>query len=310
MNDSFVHIPVLLDETIDGLEIKKDGIYVDATAGGGGHSERILSALSKNGLLVCIDQDPYAINALTKKFGEKSNVKIVKDNFCNISNILDRLNIPFVDGVLMDIGVSSPQIDIASRGFSFHEDAPLDMRMSSEGVSAQDVVNSFSWQQLAGIFSKYGEEKYAKSIAIAIVKAREEKEIKTTLELAEIIKSSVPFSYRREGHPARKVYQALRIHVNKELQVLETGLDGAFAHLNVDGHLAVITFHSLEDRIVKNKFKEFIGSCTCPPDFPVCICGYAPKGQLLFKKPKEASKEELEHNPRSRSAKLRVIVKL
>lgn len=306
---SFSHIPVLLNETIDGLNIKENGIYVDGTAGGGGHSAEILSHL-RDGKLISIDQDPDAIRHVMERFKDEPNSIIVKGNFCDMKELLNARGIYAVDGVMLDIGVSSHQLDTAERGFSFHEDAPLDMRMSQQGESAYDIVNTYDYAQLARIINHYGEEKFASSIARNIVKAREQKPIETTLELAQIIKNSVPQKVRRDGHPARKTFQALRIAVNKELDVLEKGLDDAFELLGKGGRLAVITFHSLEDRIVKQKMASFCEGCTCPKDFPVCVCGKKPRAKLINRKPIVASADELEINVRSRSAKLRVCEKL
>lgn len=306
---SFSHIPVLLNETIDGLNIKENGIYVDGTAGGGGHSAEILSHL-KNGKLISIDQDPDAIQHVRERFKDNPNSIIVKGNFSQMKELLNDRGIYCVDGVMLDIGVSSHQLDVAERGFSFHEDAPLDMRMSQSGESAADLVNTLEYAELARIINNYGEEKFASSIARNIVKARQEKKIETTLELAEIIKNSVPQKVRRDTHPARKTFQALRIAVNKELDVLESGLDSAFELLASGGRLAVITFHSLEDRIVKQKMASWCVGCTCPKDFPVCVCGNKPKAKLVNRKPIVATDSELELNVRSRSAKLRVCEKL
>ena len=306
---SFSHIPVLLHETIDGLNIKENGIYVDGTAGGGGHSAEILSHLD-NGKLVSIDQDPDAIRHVKERFKDNPNSIIIKGNFGNMKELLNARGIYCVDGVMLDIGVSSHQLDTSQRGFSFHEDAVLDMRMSQSGESAADLVNTLPYSELARIINHYGEEKYASSIAKNIVKAREQKKIETTLELAEIIKNSVPQKVRRDGHPARKTFQALRIAVNHELDVLEQGLDDAFELLSKGGRLAVITFHSLEDRIVKQKMAHWCEGCTCPKDFPVCVCGNKPKAKLVNRKPIVASESELELNVRSRSAKLRVCEKL
>ena len=303
------HIPVLLNETIDGLNIKENGIYVDGTAGGGGHSAEILSHL-KDGKLISIDQDPDAIRHVMERFKDEPNSIIVKGNFSDMKELLNSRGIYAVDGVMLDIGVSSHQLDTAQRGFSFHEEAPLDMRMSQQGESAYDIVNTYDYASLARIINNYGEEKFASSIAKNIVKAREQKPIETTLELAEIIKNSVPQKVRREGHPARKTFQALRIAVNKELDVLEKGLDDAFELLSKGGRLAVITFHSLEDRIVKQKMASFCQGCTCPKEFPVCVCGKKPRAKLVNRKPIIASENELELNVRSRSAKLRVCEKL
>lgn len=306
---SFSHISVLLHETIDGLDIKENGIYVDGTAGGGGHSAEILSHL-KEGKLISIDQDPDAIRHVRERFKDNPNSIIVKGNFSDMKELLNARGVYCVDGVMLDIGVSSHQLDTSQRGFSFHEDAPLDMRMSQSGESAYDIVNTYDYAEIARIINHYGEEKYASSIAKNIVNAREQKPIETTLELAEIIKNSVPQKVRREGHPARKTFQALRIAVNKELEVLEKGLDEAFELLSSGGRLAVITFHSLEDRIVKKKMASWCTGCTCPKDFPVCVCGNKPKAKLVNRKPIVASEEELQFNIRSRSAKLRVCEKL
>ena len=301
----FIHKPVLFNETIELLDIKPNGIYVDGTAGGGGHSEAILKKL-KNGLLISIDQDPDAIKALSKRLSKYECSKIVKSNFSNIDRIVHDLGINNVDGVLLDIGVSSHQFDTAERGFSYRYDAPLDMRMSQSGVSAYDLVNKLSCEELTKILLKYGEEKFALNIAKAIVKYREKQEILTTNQLTEIIKSSIPAFYRREGgHPSKKTFQALRIAVNNELENLSKGLDASFSILKKDGRLVVITFHSLEDRIVKKKMQEWSKGCICPSDFPICVCGKTPDAEILTKKPIEASKEELAENNRSRSAKLR-----
>ena len=290
------------------MNIKPDGIYVDGTAGGGGHSSEILKRLGENGLLIAIDQDPDALKTLNERFKDKKNIKIINNNFSNINNILDELGIESIDGILLDIGVSSFQLDTADRGFSYHSDAPLDMRMSKQGKSAADVVNSYSEKELANIIFKFGEEKFSRSIAKNIVKARADKRIETTGELVEIIKASMPESAKRGSHPARKTFQAIRIEVNSELYVLEKALDDVLERVNKDGVISVITFHSLEDRIVKNKFREWAQGCTCPKDFPVCICGKTPKIKAL--KPVSASEEELAENNRSRSARLRSAVKL
>lgn len=306
----FSHIPVLLNEAVDSLNIKPDGIYIDGTAGGGGHSAEILKRLGSNGKLISIDQDPTAIAAVTKRFQDDNRSVIVQSNFSRMAQTAADLGIDAVDGVLLDIGVSSVQLDTPERGFSFHSNAPLDMRMSQSGKTAADLVNNLSYKELARIISLYGEEKFASSIASAIVKHRENEKIETTLQLAEIIKSAVPAAKRRDGHPARKTFQALRIAVNGELDRLEEGLDAAFSILAPGGRLSVITFHSLEDRITKKKMASWCTGCTCPKDFPVCVCGNKPKGRLVFRKPVEASLEELDKNPRSRSAKLRCFEKL
>lgn len=305
----FNHISVLLNECIEGLNINPNGIYVDGTAGGGGHSAEILKKLDC-GKLISIDRDPDAITTISERFKNEPNSIIVNGCFGDMKKLLNDRGIYQVDGVLLDIGVSSHQLDTDERGFSFHKDAPLDMRMSQSGTSAEDLVNDLSYEELRDIIYRYGEDKFAPSIAKDIVKAREEERITTTLQLAEIIKNSVPQKVRREGHPARKTFQALRIEVNGELTQLENGLDEAFEMLSPKGRLAVISFHSLEDRIVKQKMASWCKGCTCPKDFPVCVCGNVPKAKLVNRKPIEATQEELDKNPRSRSAKLRICEKI
>ncbi len=305
----FSHIPVLLQQTIDGLAVNENGIYVDGTAGGGGHSSEILKRLT-TGKLISIDQDPDAIMTLTQRFKNNENSIIIKGNFADMKELLQHRGVGRLDGVLLDIGVSSHQLDTAERGFSFHEDAPLDMRMSQSGTTAADLVNTLPVSELKRILSVYGEEKFAGSIANGIERARQQKPITTTLELAEIIKDNVPQRVRRDGHPARKSFQALRIAVNDELGVLERGLDSAFELLGSGGRLAVITFHSLEDRIVKQKMASWCQGCTCPKDFPVCVCGNKPKAKLVNRKPICANETELSENPRARSAKLRICEKI
>ena len=305
----FNHISVLLNECIEGLNINPNGIYVDGTAGGGGHSAEILKKLDC-GKLISIDRDPDAITTISERFKNEPNSIIVNGCFGDMKKLLNDRGIYQVDGVLLDIGVSSHQLDTDERGFSFHKDAPLDMRMSQSGTSAEDLVNDLSYEELRDIIYRYGEDKFAPSIAKGIVKAREEERITTTLQLAEIIKNSVPQKVRREGHPARKTFQALRIEVNGELTQLENGLDEAFEMLSPKGRLAVISFHSLEDRIVKQKMASWCTGCTCPKDFPVCVCGNVPKAKLVNRKPIEATQEELDKNPRSRSAKLRICEKI
>lgn len=305
----FNHISVLLNECIEGLNINPNGIYVDGTAGGGGHSAEILKKLDC-GKLISIDRDPDAITTISERFKNEPNSIIINGCFGEMKKLLNDRGIYQVDGVLLDIGVSSHQLDTDERGFSFHKDAPLDMRMSQSGTSAEDLVNDLSYEELRDIIYRYGEDKFAPSIAKGIVKAREEERITTTLQLAEIIKNSVPQKVRREGHPARKTFQALRIEVNGELTQLENGLDEAFEMLSPKGRLAVISFHSLEDRIVKQKMASWCRGCTCPKDFPVCVCGNVPKAKLVNRKPIEATQEELDKNPRSRSAKLRVCEKI
>lgn len=306
----FKHIPVLFNESIDALDIKPDGLYADCTAGGGGHSNAILDRLSENGKLIAVDRDPEAIATLAERFEGRENVSIVNDNFFNIKTILSRFTDEGADGILADLGVSSHQLDDAARGFSFHADAPLDMRMSMQGMSAADAVNSLSQRELQDIIYRYGEDRFAPRIAAGIVRAREEKPIETTLELAEIIKSSIPAAARREGgHPARRTFQALRIYVNGELDGLDGAISDMFDSLKVGGRLAIITFHSLEDRAVKQTFASLCEGCICPPEFPVCVCGRKSRGRLP-QKALAPSREELERNPRSRSARLRVIEKI
>jgi len=304
---NFSHVSVLLNESIDGLNIKPDGIYVDCTAGGGGHSYEIAKRLSSAGKLISLDCDPDAISASSQRLSEFANVQIIRSNFSDIRNVLDSLNIDSVDGVIMDLGVSSHQLDTADRGFSYHANAPLDMRMSQEGISAYDIVNTYSEKELSRIIFEYGEEKFSRRIAENIVKQREVSPVGTTLELADIIKNSVPQKVRREKNPCKKTFQAIRIAVNGELQNLSEGLDKAFFSLRTGGRLAVITFHSLEDRLVKQRFAGWCKGCTCPPDFPQCVCGNKPKGFLINRKPFEPSETELAENNRSRSAKLRII---
>lgn len=307
---NFVHKPVLFEETIESLNIKPEGIYIDGTAGGGGHSGAILERLTI-GTLLSIDQDPDAIATVTKRLAKYPGSVIAQGNFSEMDRLAAEHGITAVDGVLLDIGVSSYQLDAAERGFSYHADAPLDMRMSKSGTSAADLVNTLSWQQLAEIISRYGEDRSAVRIAKGIVAAREQKPIETTLELADIIRESVPAAVRRaEGHPARRTFQALRIAVNGELDALKAGLQAAFGLLKPGGRLSVITFHSLEDRIVKQQMNVWCTGCTCPKDFPVCVCGKKPQGRLIYKKGLAPSEAELEMNPRARSARLRVIEKV
>ena len=308
----FKHVSVLLDECINALNIKEDGIYVDCTLGGAGHSSEIVKRLSSYGRLIGFDQDKDALKAAGERLKDYKNVTYVHSNFYAIYDVLTDLGIDGVDGILMDLGVSSYQLDNGERGFSYMQDAPLDMRMNRENeFSAYEIVNTYSEEELYRIIKEYGEEKFAKRIAGFIVKNREEKNIETTLELVEIIKAAIPAKARREGpHPAKRTFQAIRIEVNKELEIIsKTILDGV-KKLNKGGRMAIITFHSIEDRIVKNTFKELANPCTCPSEFPVCVCNRKPEVKLISSKPIEASKEELEFNPRSRSAKLRIIEKL
>lgn len=304
----FKHIPVLFNETIDALNVRPDGIYVDCTAGGGGHCAAVAERLT-TGRIIAIDQDPEAVANLQERFKNNGRVTIVHDNFVNISSILENLGIDGVDGIMADLGVSSHQLDTDERGFSFHKDAPLDMRMSMEGMSAADLVNTASQSDLQKIIYTYGEEKFAPSIARNIVKAREKKPIETTFELVDIIKASMPMKAKRDGHPARKTFQALRIEVNGELEKLERALDDMFEALNPSGRIAIITFHSLEDRIVKKKFNKFCEGCICPPEFPVCVCGRKPRGKLPFKS-KAPTENEVGENFRAHSARLRAIEKI
>lgn len=301
----FIHKSVLFDESIKALELDKSKIIADGTAGGGGHSREIAKQAGK---LIAIDQDPDAIKVLNERLSGFDNVIIVHDNFSNIKNILSTLGISGIDGFLLDLGVSSFQLDNSDRGFSFHKDAPLDMRMSKSGISAYDVVNTYDEHSLADIIYRYGEEKYSRSIAKNIVRRRKEQPIKTTFELVDIIRESMPAKELKKGHPARKTFQAIRIEVNGELERLKTALDSAFDCLNPGGIIAVISFHSLEDRIVKEKFAEWTKGCTCPKGFPVCVCGNKPKGELLFKS-KTPTEKELEENPRARSSRLRAFKK-
>ena len=305
----FNHISVLLEESVNALDIKPDGIYVDCTAGGGGHSAEVLKKLGENGRMVLFDRDPDAIETVTNRFKDDKRVTIVHSNFSEIKKVLADLGIDGVDGIIADLGVSSHQLDTAERGFSFHYDAPLDMRMSQQGTTAEDIVNSYSQKELFNVISKYGEEKFASSVANAIVRARDKKRIETTLELAEIVSNAIPAKIRRNGHPARKTFQAIRIEVNAELTVLENTLPDMFEALNKDGVLAIISFHSLEDRIVKDYFRTLKEGCTCPKDFPVCVCGKTPKALVKSAGVKATGKEVTENN-RSRSAKLRTAKKL
>ena len=303
----FKHISVLLNECIDALNIKPDGIYIDGTVGGAGHSKEIAKRLN-GGMLLSLDQDPDAVKIATERL-KGMPAKAIESNFKFMDKVAANEGFDGVDGILLDLGVSSHQLDTAERGFSYHKDAPLDMRMSQSGISAEDIVNNFTAKELSDLFFRFGEEKFSKRIADRIAEERNKQRITSTLQLAEIIANSVPAAARRDGHPARKCFQALRIAVNGELDALNETLDKAFNLLNKDGVLAIITFHSLEDRMVKLKFKEFTTGCTCPPDCPVCVCGKTPRGRLLTRKPIEPTPEELADNPRSRSAKLRVIIK-
>lgn len=301
----FVHKSVLFDEAIESLNIDKSKIILDGTAGGGGHSREIAK---RAGRLIAVDQDPDAIKVLHERLDSFDNVTIVQNNFSNVKDILKEQEIEKIDGILLDLGVSSFQLDTAQRGFSYHADAPLDMRMSKSGLSAKDVVNTYSEAELADILFRYGEEKFARRIAKNIVLHRQNKEIETTGELVDIIKESYPKAKMRDSHPARKTFQAIRIEVNAELDALEKTLDSALDCLSSGGRLSIITFHSLEDRMVKEKFNSWVNPCTCPKEFPVCVCGKKPLGKMPFKF-KAPSEAELEKNPRARSSKLRCFEK-
>lgn len=309
----FAHIPVMLNECLEGLNIKADGTYVDGTVGGAGHSIEIVKRLSENGRLICVDKDEDALKAAGERLAPyKNRVTFIHDDYKNLVNELDSIGVGKVDGILLDLGVSSYQLDNAERGFSYMKDAPLDMRMDrSQRISAHEVVNGYTESELARILFDYGEEKLARQIARNIVRARSEKPIETTLELAKIVEDTYPAKTRwKFGHPAKRTFQAIRIEVNDELSSLGEAVTAMARRLEKGGRMAVITFHSLEDRIVKSAFKELSLACTCPPDFPVCVCGKVQEVELVNKKPITASEEELENNSRSQSAKLRVIEKL
>ncbi len=309
----FSHYPVMLSECIEGLDIKPNGIYVDCTAGGGGHSEEILKSL-ENGKLISIDQDDNALDACKKRFlqyGEKSI--LVKSNFSELQSVLDDLKIDHIDGVIMDLGVSSHQLDTPERGFSYNCNANLDMRMNPLApLSAYDVVNTYSENELKRIISEYGEEKFAHIIARNIVKEREIAPISTTSELVEVIKKSIPTGAAKKEaqHPAKRTFQAIRIEVNHELDVIKPAIDAAISRLNVGGRIVIMTFHSLEDRIVKSSFNAYAQGCICPKDFPICVCGNKPKIKIINKKPITATEDELNKNSRSKCAKLRIAERL
>lgn len=306
----FRHKSVLLDESIDALQIKPDGIYVDGTLGGGGHSYEICKRLSGKGRLIGIDQDAAAIQAATERLAEfKDRVTIVRSNYCNMRAELGKLGITSVDGVILDLGVSSYQLDTAERGFTYREDAPLDMRMDQrQTLTAKDIVNGYSEMELYRIIRDYGEDRFAKNIAKHIVNARNEKALETTGELIHVIKAAIPMKVRATGgHPAKKTFQAIRIELNRELEVLDNSLEDMIDLLNDEGRICVITFHSLEDRIVKTRFRHCENPCTCPKEFPVCVCGQKPKGRVVTKKPIVPSDGELEENSRAKSSKLRVF---
>lgn len=307
----FNHKSVLLDETVDSLNVKSGGIYVDGTLGGGGHSYQILKRMNGKGRLIGIDQDEDAICAATERLREYGDmVTIVRDNYCNIKNVLDNLGITGVDGIVLDLGVSSYQLDTSERGFSYMEDGPLDMRMDNrKNITAEDIVNDYSEMELFHIIRDYGEDKFAKNIAKHIVMERQKERITTTGQLADIVKAAIPMKVRaaKGGHPAKKTFQAIRIELNRELDVLKQSIYTMIDLLNDDGRLCIITFHSLEDRIVKNSFRKNENPCTCPPDFPVCVCGKKSKGKIITRKPVVPSAEELEENRRAKSSKLRVF---
>ncbi len=307
----FKHISVLLNESVDALNIKKGGIYADGTMGGGGHSNAIASKMN-GGMLIGIDRDTEALEASKKRLCKYPFVKYVHNNYKNIKEILNELDVDGLDGAVLDLGVSSYQLDCKERGFSYMEDAPLDMRMNRDGgKSAYDVVNTYSERELSDIFFKYGEEKFSKKIAKIICERRQSKPIETTYELVDIIKAAIPERFRQKGsHPAKRVFQAVRIEVNGELEDLRGALDDFFDVLNTGARLAVITFHSLEDRIVKTAFNDYATGCTCPKDFPICVCGKKPRGKVITRKPILPTEEEYEFNKRSKSAKLRIIEKL
>lgn len=307
---NFSHISVMLHEVINSLEIKPNGIYVDCTTGGAGHSSEILKHLNEDGKLICLDQDPDAITTITQRIGSDERVIIVQTNFVDLKEVLSSLGIDHVDGIIADLGVSSHQLDTGERGFSYNSDAPLDMRMSQEGLSAYDVVNTYSYHDLTRILREYGEEKFASRIANNIIDQRQVKPIETTFEFAELIKNSIPAATRRTGpHPARRSFQAIRLEVNGELEKLSAVLDDMFDVLSVDGKISILTFHSLEDKIVKKSFMKHTQGCTCPREFPICVCNQTPKGKLPYKFLKPSA-QEVEENQRSRSATLRVIQKL
>ena len=304
----FSHKPVLLDECIEALAIRPEGVYLDGTLGRAGHSREIVRRLT-TGRLICVDRDQAALDAAEERLAPwRERVTLVHSNFCALDAILDGLGLDGVDGMLFDLGVSSPQLDDASRGFSYRTDAPLDMRMDqTDTLTARAVVNEWPQEELRRILWQYGEERYAPAVAGAIVRARDKRPIETTLELVEVVKGAMPpAALREKQHPAKRTFQAIRIAVNDELGAVRQGMEAAIDHLKPGGRLAVITFHSLEDRIVKNVFQDAAKGCTCPPSFPVCVCGRKPKIRILTKKPIIATREEVEENPRSRSAKLRV----
>lgn len=304
----FNHTSVLLNETVDGLDVKPNGIYIDGTLGGGGHSYEIATRLGNTGRLIGIDQDEDAINAASSRLKEFDNVTIVRSNYENMVNVIRELGINGVDGIMLDLGVSSYQLDTVERGFSYKYDTELDMRMDNrQTLTAKDIVNNYSEKELFRIIRDYGEDTFAQNIAKHIVAARNEKPIETTFELNEIIRASIPAKMRQKGHPSKQTFQAIRIECNRELDVLKNALDSMTDILNPGGRISIITFHSLEDRIVKSAFRKWENPCTCPPSFPVCVCGNKPKGKVITRKPILPSSEEMEVNSRSKSAKLRVF---
>lgn len=307
----FKHIPVLLNECIEGLNINPDGIYVDGTLGGAGHSSQIIKKLSSKGILIGIDRDEEALKAAKEKLKNYNNVKYVHGNHDDIKQILSEMNIDKVDGILLDLGVSSYQLDERNRGFSYMADAQLDMRMDkTSNLTAKEVVNNYSESELERIISEYGEEKFAKKIANNICKLRKEKEIETTKELSDIIEKTIPKALQKDGHPAKRTFQAIRIEVNNEIEPLYRTILDCIDVLKPKGRLCTITFHSLEDRAVKNAYADAKGKCTCPPDLPYCVCGYKTLGNIINKKPIVANEEETKENSRSKSAKLRIFEKI
>lgn len=307
----FHHVPILLPEVLEGLAIRPDGIYVDGTVGGAGHSREIAKRLGENGRLICLDQDEEAVQAASERLSGYPMAKVIKSNYLNMGTVLDDLGIGGVDGILLDLGVSSHQLDDASRGFSYREDAPLDMRMDRDtSLTAREVVNTYSEAELRRVLRDYGEEPFAAQIARKICETRQDHPIETTFQLNDCIRSAIPAAARRKGgHPSKRTYQAIRIEINQELSVLENSLDHMIDRLNPGGRICILTFHSLEDRIVKTAFRTAEHPCICPPEFPVCVCGRKSKGKVLTRKPIEPSEQEQERNPRSRSAKLRIFEK-
>lgn len=306
----FKHLPIMLDECLNGLNIKPDGIYVDGTVGGAGHSSAIAASLSEKGKLICLDKDPDAVLVSSERLKKYKNARVFLSDYSDIDLVLGGLNIDGVDGILLDLGVSSYQLDNPERGFSYNSDAPLDMRMSKTGLSAKDVVNTYSREALEKIIRENSEERFSYRIADHIVREREVKPIETTGELSRIISEAVPAFSKREKNPSKRTFQAIRMEVNGELTHLSEALNKCFEALSTGGRLAVITFHSLEDRMVKERFLSFSKGCTCPPDFPICVCGNKPRAKIITRKPITAGKAELENNRRAMSAKLRIVEKI